>query len=216
MLRRGIPQFLRHGSDAFGFIGKQDGSGRHFGFCLFLLEGFAVAGQQEPLGLPGAVPESAGQFLQGQGAVFIEEIFFYDDGSQVGGIVPGRGRRDETRVFIVAHKVDQQLGEEQSGLVQVPDGAAFQFVEKLPHEAVDALGIRSEPERRGKKALHHRGAFLSQRGFPYLQINTVLLHGFFGHGCLGMLHMGAGDKKRIRHNVKKVPFDVNLPYPEGI
>ena len=65
MLRGGVAQLFRDGRDILGLIGKQDGSGRHFGLCLFLLVGFAVVFQQEPLSLPGAAPQPFGQFFQG-------------------------------------------------------------------------------------------------------------------------------------------------------
>ena len=80
MFRGGISQIFRNGSDAFFLIREKNGSSRHLGFCLFFLETFSVILHEKPLGLAGTEFQSVGQTAQGELAVLIEKIFFYNHG----------------------------------------------------------------------------------------------------------------------------------------
>ena len=61
MFRRRISKCFRNLCNLFLRIGKQNGSGRHTGFCLFLLEGFSIIFHQKTLRLSGTELQPVGR-----------------------------------------------------------------------------------------------------------------------------------------------------------
>ena len=168
-----------------------------------MLEGAAVVALQQPLGLPGAELQPLGQGLQRQGLVFIEEALLNDERGVV--FTPGGrgGHRLLAGSLIAPGQFYDQLAQEQLHLQVVPCLLLLELLEHLPEDSFHFPVVLPEPEGRGTKQPGQR-----RRPLPtllHLEVHTVLLHGLFPAGDLGVAHVGPRHVKgtpAYEHHVK--------------
>lgn len=204
MLDGGIAEILRNRGDAPRGVGEQDGRGGHTGFRFFLEEGLAVLALKQAFRLSGAEAKLIRQIFQGQVPVLIEKIFFDDESGFVSGCGKVCGLRT-TAFFIIAHQRNQKLAQQRFHLEDEARPSVLQFFKNFHHQHAGFLGILAEPEggifKGGKQFLFAcgKGGDIFPLFFRF-QIDTVFAHGVLEKGTLRMLHMGTGDKKRVRRD----------------
>ena len=121
----------------------------------------------------------------------------------------------ETVLFIIAHHADQKLGKKKLHLILIAGVAMFQLGEKLSHQRVNALGIQTDPEGHGEKSIHHGRGLSGPEGVPYLQIDTVFLHGVIQDWGLSVHYVRTCDIEGIRHYIIILPVGIQFSVSEG-
>ena len=116
MFRRRISKCFRDLCNLFLRIGKQNGSGRHTGFCLFLLEGFSIIFHQKTLRLSGTELQPVGEIRQGKILVFVQKIFLNDNRFGIRQIVGRENGTGNLQLFVITDHEDNELSQKKRNL----------------------------------------------------------------------------------------------------